>query len=376
MTSDAGERGHEHEVDVGPDLARARGLLPSQYADPIVFAHERARVFSRSWQIAASASAVAAVGAYVTAELAGEPVLVVRAAPGEGGLRAFFNVCPHRAGPVARGCGRRAQLRCGYHGWTFSLDGALVQAPEAEGCDLSGVALTPISVASWGPLVFVAIEPAAPLREVLAGIAEPDPSLAWVMRRDYELEANWKVYVDNYLEGYHVPIVHPGLYAELDYPRYRTETSTWWSEQIAPLRPAPSAHAPGEAASVAPEGGAPTRVYRPSAAGESARYHWVFPNVMLNAYQGILQTNLVVPLGPDRTRVAFEWYADAPTPALDDARWRELVGFSEVVQEEDRAICETVQRNLGSRGAVRARYVPARENGVHHFHRLYAAALR
>lgn len=358
---------HAVPVEIDRDIARARGLLPRSYVEPAVLDDERTRVFGRSWQLVARADELAVVGAYVTAELAGEPVLVVRADAGEPGLRAFFNVCPHRAGPVARGCGRRKQLSCGYHGWTFSLDGALLRAPESDGCDLTGVGLTPISVARWGPLVFASIEPAAPLAEVFAGIAEPHGSLAWVMRRDYELSANWKVYVDNYLEGYHIPIVHPRLFGELDYARYRTETATWWSRQHAPLRPIP---ATGDS-----EAGA-TRAYRPETEGEEASYHWVFPNLMLNAYQGMLQTNVVIPLGPDRTRVRFEWFAPPPAPSEGDARWSELVGFSELVQEEDRTICETVQRNLGSRGAVRGRYVVARENGVHHFHRLYASAMR
>lgn len=354
-------------VEIDLDIARARGLWPQSYFEPAVLEHERTRVFGRSWQVVARAEELTVVGAYVTAELAGEPVLVVRADAGADGLRAFFNVCPHRAGPVARGCGRRKQLQCGYHGWTFSLEGALLRAPESEGCDLTGVGLTPISVARWGPLVFASIEPATPLADVLAGIAEPAASLAWVMRRDYELSANWKVYVDNYLEGYHIPIVHPRLFGELDYARYRTETATWWSRQHAPLRPIPAS------GDVAP--GA-SRTYWPGTDGEEASYHWVFPNLMLNAYQGMLQTNLVIPLGPDRTRVRFEWFAPPPAPTESDARLRELVGFSELVQEEDRTICETVQKNLSSRGAARGRYVIARENGVHHFHRLYADAMR
>ncbi len=353
------------DLDVDPNIALARGLSPSLYTEPRVLERERSRVFSRSWQIVARAAQLEAVGAFVTTELGGEPIVLVRAEPGPAGLRAFFNVCPHRAGPVARGCGRRKQLVCGYHGWSFALDGKLLRAPESEGCDLAGVGLAPLSVASWGPLIFASIEPVAPLAEVLLGIPEPSVELAWVMRRDYELDASWKVYVDNYLEGYHIPIVHPRLYGELDYARYRTETAQWWSEQIAPLRTA------GEA-----ESGASSRIYRPEGEHDRARYHWVFPNLMLNAYFGMLQTNQVVPLGPRRTRVIFEWYVAPPVPREGDPRWDELVGFSELVQEEDRAICETVQQNLSSRAAVRTRYVPARELGVHHFHRLYADAMR
>jgi choline monooxygenase len=353
-----GDRG---ALDIDDDIARARGLPPRLYASPDALAAEQARVLARSWQIVAHAADVAEVGAFVTASIGVDPILVVRAAPGDGGLRAYFNVCPHRAGPVARGCGRRKQLACGYHGWTFALTGELLRAPESDGCDLAGVGLRPIAVEAWGPLVLCAIEPAAPLSEVLFGIRPPSASLVRVLARDYELQANWKIYVENYLEGYHVPIVHPRLFAELDYARYRTELARWWSRQHAPLRASPS-------------GAETARTYRHETDDEDASYHWIFPTLMLNAYQGILQTNVVIPLGPTRTRVRFEWLAPAPIPE-GDPRMRELVELSELVQEEDRSICEAVQTNLGSRGADRARYVPSREAGVHHFHRLYAEAL-
>jgi choline monooxygenase len=345
--------------DIDPDPARAEALPPAVYTDPALLAREQERVFAATWQLVGRAEQLADVGSYVTAELGGEPVLIVRDADR---LRGWFNVCPHRAGPLARGCGKRKTIQCGYHGWTFGLDGRLLHAPESEGCDLSSIALAPIEVAVWGPLVFAAIAPAMPFDAYLGGVPAPSASLRWVMRRDFPVDANWKVYVDNYLEGYHIPVVHPELHKELDYDRYRTVTDRWWSRQFAPLRPLP------------PD---PTkRAYRPEREDEEAEYYWAFPNLMLNIYQGMLQTNVVVPLSADRTNVVFEWYAaEPPADAATDEKWQRLVEMSVLLQDQDAAICATVQRNLRSRGARRGRYAPKRENGVHHFHRLLAELL-
>lgn len=351
--------------EIDADLARARSLPPEWYVEPQALARERRGVFARTWQLALRASELSEVGSYVATEVGGEPVLVARAAPGPGGLRAWSNVCPHRAGPLAQGSGKRRTIQCGYHGWTFDLEGRLVRAPEAEGRDLSDLALAPLSVGVWGPLLFVALDPAASLAETFADVSEPAPSLRWVMARDYPVEADWKVYVDNYLEGYHIPVVHPELFKELDYANYRTVLARWSSRQFAPLRP------------VAAQERAAERVYAPEFEGEEAEYYWVFPNLMLNLYKGMLQTNVVLPIAPGRCVVRFEWFsAEPPADPARDPKWTRLVEMSDLLQAQDATICATVQRNLAARGARRGFYVPARESGVHHFHRLLAECAR
>jgi phenylpropionate dioxygenase-like ring-hydroxylating dioxygenase large terminal subunit len=340
-----------------PDLRRAVTPPAELYVDPAWLARERERVFARAWQPVAHLDALAASGDQACAELAERPIVVVRDG---GALRGFHNVCRHRAGPVAVGAGRRASLQCRYHGWTYGLDGRLLRAPEMEeACDFdpAAVALEPVAVAAWGPLVFATLDPAAPpLAEVLAGVTAIG-GLRFALRRDYLVDCNWKVYVDNYLEGYHIPLVHPELHRELDYDAYRTETFRHASLQHAPLRASASR-------------------YRPAAPGEPNRYWWVFPNLMLNVYEGQVQTNLVVPLGPERTRVVFEWFAaDPPADPAADPGWARLLDMSELVQAQDTAICEAVQRNLRG-GAYRGgRYSPRRENGVHHFHGLLHESL-
>lgn len=346
-----------------PNIATAATIPARLYVDPVYLELEQERIFARTWQLVGRAEQLERTGDYFTAEIAGEAIVIVR---DRDTLRGFHNICLHRAGPVAYGCGRRQTLQCKYHGWTYSLAGELLRAPEMEGVERFSPAdmrLLPVQVATWGPLVFANLDlKAPPLAEFLEDIPtraeqfRPD-EMRYVMRKDYELACNWKVYVDNYLEGYHVPVVHPGLHKELDYDQYRVEPHRYYSLQHAPLRPA------GQ--------GAGDRRYVPDEGSTDAQYYWLFPNVMLNVYLGQMQTNVVLPLDHRRTLVRFEWFAAAPPadPAADPA-WTRLVAFSDEIQQEDIEICEVVQRNLRSRIYDRGRYSARRENGVHHFHSL------
>ncbi len=347
-----------------PDIRRASTIPARLYNDPVYFELERERVFAHSWQLAGRREQLAEPGAFITAQIGNDSVVVVR----DGDvLRGFHNVCLHRAGPVAHGCGRRQTLQCKYHGWTYTLDGQLLRAPEMEGVERftpEDMRLRPVGVAVWGPLVFVNLDGAAP---ALADVLEDIPqrvapfgceSMRFVMRKEYELACNWKVYVDNYLEGYHIPVVHPSLHKEIDYDAYRVEPRRYSSIQHAPLRPVP--------------GPASDRKYDPSkGAVAEAVYGWLFPNIMLNVYLDLMQTNVVLPVAHDRTVVVFEWFAsNPPADPATDLEWARLVAFSDEIQGEDVEICETVQRNLRSRVYDRGRYSAKRETGVHHFHSL------
>jgi phenylpropionate dioxygenase-like ring-hydroxylating dioxygenase large terminal subunit len=351
-------------VPFDPDIAKAATIPARLYNDPVYLELEREREFAHTWQLVKRIEPLAQRGDYITAEVGNDAVVVVR--DGES-LRGFCNVCLHRAGPVAQGCGRRQTLQCRYHGWTYNLQGGLLHAPEMEGVENfhpEDMPLRSVAMATWGPRVFVNLDgKAPPLDEVLEDIPPrvapfQCASMRYVMRKEYELACNWKIYVDNDLEGYHVPVVHPGLHRELDYDQYRVAPHRYFSFQHAPLRPVPAAAA--------------DRKYGPVAGGvPEAFYVWVFPNGMLNVYMGQMQTNVVLPLSHDRTRVVFEWFAaDPPADPATDERWTRLVAFSDEIQDEDIEICETVQRNLRSRIYDRGRYSAKRENGVHHFHSL------
>ena len=345
-----------------PNIAGASTIPARVYTDPVFFALEQERIFARTWQLVGRTDQVRETGQFFTARILDESIVVLR--DGDT-LRGFHNVCLHRAGPVAEGCGKRQTLQCRYHGWTYNLRGELVRAPEMEGVQrfsLDDMHLVPVRVASWGPLVFANLDPnALPLEHYLEDIPARAErfhaeGMRWVMRKDYILECNWKVYVDNYLEGYHVPVVHPGLHKEIDYDQYRVEPHRYYSLQHAPLRPVT---------------GAAARNYVPREGSDDTQYYWLFPNIMLNVYLGQMQTNVILPQGHERTLVIFEWYAtNPPADPATDAEWAKLVAFSDEIQVEDIEICETVQRNLKSRVYDRGRYSAKRENGVHHFHSL------
>jgi choline monooxygenase len=306
---------------------------------------------------------------YFTFDLVGEPIVVVRDAAGT--LRAFSNVCRHRAGPIAQGAGCKKELTCGYHGWTYTLDGRLIGTPEVDGMeffDRSTMGLFPLQCETWQQFIFVNFAPKGPsLSEYLGNIPElarefSFAGLALAERREYLVNCNWKVYVDNYLEGYHIPIVHPGLMKEIDYPRYRCETFRYHSQQLGPVK----AVMPGDIHE---------RIYPPGVGLKEALYFWVFPNLMLNFYPDNVQTNLIVPLSHDKTLTIFEWYFHDAGSAKIRERAAKAIAFSDVVQQEDVHICEAVQRGLQSVTYDRGRYSVKRENGVHHFHMLLSEFL-
>ncbi len=348
-----------------PDIERAATIPARLYNDPVYLELERERVFAHSWQLVGRTDQLREHGQYLTATVGNDSIVVLR--DGDA-LRGFHNVCLHRAGPVASGCGKRKTLQCRYHGWTYGLDGTLTHAPEMESVKNfhpSEMHLVPVAVATWGPLVFANLDgKAPPLLEVLEDIPQRVApfrceTMQYVMRKEWEIACNWKVYVDNYLEGYHLPVVHPGLHKELDYAAYRVEPHRYFSFQHAPLR---QVHG----------GNAAERRYDPAKAEVAeALYVWLFPNIMLNVYMGQMQTNVVIPLSHDRCRVVFEWYsASPPADPATDTEWTRLLAFSDEIQDEDIEICEAVQRNLRSRIYDRGRYSALREVGVHHFHSL------
>jgi choline monooxygenase len=171
------------------------------------------------------------------------------------------------------------------------------------------------------------------------------------------IDCNWKIYVDNYLEGYHIPIAHPGLMKEIDYAQYRTDTYRYYSQQFAPIR----ARNTDDTAE---------RLYAPGTGLQDALYFWIFPNLMLNVYPDNISTNLIVPLSHEKTLTIFEWFFHDVRSKKTQERMKRSIAFSDEVQHEDISLCENVQRGLRSATYDRGRYSVKRENGVHHFHML------
>jgi choline monooxygenase len=247
----------------------------------------------------------------------------------------------------------------------YDLAGNLKTTPEMEGVEnfsKEGFCLQPVQVETWGSLVFVNLDPKAPplaetFQEILLETQHiPAAEMTMVERRDYVVECNWKVYVDNYLEGYHIPIAHPGLFREIDYDRYEVVTRRYHSLQKAPLKPV--------------RGAGPSDRYVRLDADDDVLFYWVFPNLMLNLYPDNFTVNIIVPLSENQTLTIFEWYFHKQGEGEAWENLQQNISFVDEIQQEDIEICENVQRNLNSRAYNQGRFSVLRENGVHHFHGL------
>lgn len=348
------------------DITRAHTLDKSFYLDPAVYAQARERLFARSWQWLGDLGDVSAPGSAsprdVLPGLLDEPLLLVR--DDAGVLRCMSNVCTHRGNRLVQAPCRTSQLRCGYHSRRFGLDGRMQFMPGFEGaCNFPSKAddLPVAPFGAFGGHGWASIAPLFPLQDLLAEMQtrlgwlpiesfRPEPSLS----RDYSFDAHWALYVENYLEGLHIPFVHPGLSSTLDLFGYHYELGRGAVLQLARARD-------GEAAfdlpASSPEHGQRIAAY----------YWWLFPNLMLNFYPWGLSLNLVQPLGPARTRVLFRSFV-----ADDSLLGSGAGGALHDVEMEDEAVVLGVQQGIRSRLYSAGRYSPQHEIGVHHFHRLVA----
>ncbi|MEK6676011.1 MAG: aromatic ring-hydroxylating dioxygenase subunit alpha [Planctomycetota bacterium] len=356
------------EIDV--DICKAWTPPTWVYTDPNVYERIKDRLFARSWQLVCDADRVRVPGqVYPFTLLEGcldEPLLLARDRSDR--LHCYSNVCTHRGHLVCHEPGMEHGLRCRYHGRRFNLDGEFVSMPEFEGVeDFPSEAdnLTAVPLGQWGPLLFAGVRPEGSLSEWLKPVKE---RVAWMpldefqfdpsRSRDYLVQANWALYCENYLEGFHIPYVHMGLNEALDYGAYRTELFEHSSLQIGIGQGGVDVFdLPRES----PDFGQKIAGY----------YFWLFPNLMLNFYPWGLSINVVKPLAVDRTRVSFLAYVWKPEKVGSGAG-TEL----DRVEREDELVVEAVQRGVRARLYERGRYSPSRETGTHHFHRMLAARLQ
>ena len=319
------------------------------YSGDEPFKVDRDQVLRRSWQFIGHEAMAAKAGDYLAEEIGGAPVVVVRNA--EGALAGFHNVCRHRAGAlVADGQGRCGEaFVCRYHGWRYALDGRLRSAADfgsAPGFDPRQYGLYPIRVEAWRGLVFVNLDlDAAPLAEVLQPLAgaAPLPAFPLIERRSHALGCNWKTYVENYLEGYHLPVVHPEFDEDVVVADYRVEIEGHVIFHSAPPRDA--------------------SVY-------AGTWAWIWPNLAINTYRQGYMIERMTALGPEQTRLDYFYFFD---PARSD-ELAEMFTVSDRVTAQDRQVCEEVQRNLRTgiyRGGVLS---PKHEHGVAWFQARIAQA--
>lgn len=323
----------------------ARTAVPAAwYVDPAVLERERWAIFARHWHFVGAGADLAAPGCYVATTVAGFPLVVVN---GGGALRGFHNVCRHRGGPLVwEGSGTTLSLVCRYHGWAYGLDGALRSARDFGDPALDAVAaecaLRPVRVATWRGLVFAH----------LAGGEEPPDLVEWLgavveecegfdlegfvpgERSSHDMAANWKVYAENYQEGYHIPLVHPGLQRQIDAKRYQVEVRGECCVHRAPAR---------------------------DGAATGGAWLWRFPGLALNVYPAGMSVETYAPTGPTTTRVDYTFFFSPSAPA---AERQAAVASSTAILEEDRVICEAVQRNMAS-GLYHGGFLsPRHEGGV------------
>jgi Rieske 2Fe-2S family protein len=358
------------ELAESPATTREQGtaLDPRLYTDPAVLELEQELIFERTWQLAGHVSALPAPGSYVTAQAGTQPVLVVR--DEQGRLRAYRNVCRHRASRLLSDSGQcKGAIRCRYHGWTYRFDGSLIGVPEGlafgERLDKAALSLLPVRVETLCGLIFVNLDQAAStLAELVGDLPERlaryrIESLGTFSPGGGTQPANWKVIAENYLEGYHIPIAHPGLMRMLDYRRYDTEPYEHYVWFEAPLRSKRSSNRLERlyARLVEPMPGL-------SEADRSVwRYVFIWPNTTIDLYPDQVNTWQMLPDGLDRTSDTF----GSLRPANSGPRTRLVQWINQrlntLVLHEDIDLVDNVQQGLQTRG-YRCGPLSQRETGV------------
>jgi phenylpropionate dioxygenase-like ring-hydroxylating dioxygenase large terminal subunit len=352
------------------ELLQGRTLPSAWYSDPDVLRLEQERIFKRSWQYAGAVEQAAEPGAFFTCLAGNVPVVVVRDRAGE--LRSFVNVCRHRGHEVAHGCGKRETLQCPYHAWTYDLDGSLRSAPRSErerDFDHADWSLRQVLVDTWGSLVFVNPDlDAAPLAETLGELPEEmssrgtDPSdLAYRGRsREWIVEANWKLVVENFLECYHCPVAHKSFsrLIDVDPDAYLLRTGRWSSSQYGPVHEDDGRSLP----------------YSPVGEVRTSQFHFVWPNWTLNTLPGPAHVRVFVfvPVDAERTASFVDGFW---APGTSDEIIEEITSFGLTVGQEDRNLVESVHRGLRSGAIGQGRLLLGSERLIQHFQLLVYDAL-
>ena len=339
-------------------IERAETIPSDWYYNPEIELIEKELIFKKEWQLVAHISQIPNPGDSICTQIENEPILIVHADKDDD--RAFYNVCKHRGGPMDVKRGTKTVLQCQYHGWTYLMDGSLRGVPQfnkVELFDKKDFGLKPAAMEIWQGLIFISVadEPRE-FSRVIAGIAErisPVDLSKFKFHQtvEYTIKCNWKLYADNFLEGYHIPIVHPELAKLLDYRNYITEAEEYYSLQYSPFSENSN-----------------NNIYK--ADNGQAYYYFIYPNFMLNILPGRLQTNIIKPVDPETCRVLFHYYYEDPERAKAENIIKEDLNYSEKIQQEDIEICEAVQRGLHSSAYDKGRFSVERELGVYHFQTL------
>ena len=354
--------------------AAAMSLKAEAYTDPAWFALEQNAIFAKSWQWVCHVEKVRDPGQYVTATIAGRSIVVLR--DREGVLRAFYNVCKHRAHELLEGEGVANHIMCPYHAWVYRLDGGLHRAPHTEslvGFNKDEICLDAVQVEAFCGFIYVNLDPnAAPLaeqsgdlgREIMYWAPEVE-ELTFGHRLTYDIKSNWKNVVDNFLECYHCPTAHKDFCTLVDMDTYKVTTHGMYSSHMADA---------GQNANLAYDVS--------NAAVKTHAVWWMYPTTCIMRYPGrpsMIILN-IIPMGPDRTLETYDFYLVDQTP--DEAEKEAIRYLDEVLQVEDIGLVESVQRGMATPAFDQGRIVHdpegsgKSEHAVHHFHGLVLDAYK
>jgi len=330
--------------EINPDIRSAETLSSEFYTDEVYFEESKQKIFARSWQLLGLVSSAYNVQPKILLEnFLDEPILISQDEKNR--IQCLSNVCTHRGKILVKEDCKRDGLRCGYHGRRFSLDGKFLSMPEfadVKNFPSEKDNLAKIRFEVWNDLVFISIDPVAPIEqfigEMKSSTADLDSEkLKLASTKDYFVKAHWALYCENYLEGFHIPYVHKSLNEVLDYGNYTTDLFKYLNLQT-------GLDEQGEIA---------------------AKYFFIFPNMMFNFYPWGLSVNIVKPIKSNLTKVEYMTFVSDKSK-LDTGAGADL----ETVELEDQAVVESVQKGINSSFYERGRYSPTREQGTHHFHRL------
>ena len=357
-----------------PDPTRSMSLHADAYTEARWHEIEQREVFARTWQWVGHVESLREPGSYTALQVAGMPVVLVRGRDGE--LRAFYNVCQHRAHELLSGSGRTDSIVCPYHGWTYELTGRLARArrtADLAGFDASSICLSEVRAEEFGGFVYVNLDRAtAGLAEQSGGLGDeiarwaPDvEQLTHVRRIHYDIASNWKNVIDNFLECYHCHVAHKDFVTLVEMDTYRVTTHGIYSSHMA--RAGYSANSAYDV---------------DSATVRDLAVWWLWPNTCLMRYpgRGNFSVMQMVPAGPERTLETIDFYFE--TADLAEADTESIRYIDEVLQPEDVSLVESVQRGMRTPAFTQGRIVcdpggsGLSEHGIHHFHGLVLDAYR
>jgi choline monooxygenase len=355
---------------VDPDIAKASTLSTAFYTDPAFYEEAKEKIFAKSWQFIGDVSLAAEPGQccpfILLEDYLDEPLVLTRES--NQSLHVLSNVCTHRGNIVVNEPCRVANLRCRYHGRQFRHDGSFVSMPEfkeVKNFPTGADNLARMALQQWGPWLFTSIDPERSYQPFLQHMID---RLHWLpvnefvfepqLSKDYLVKAHWALYCENYLEGFHIPFVHAGLNAVIDFGNYTTELFTWSNLQLGIAKDDDDIF---DLPASSPDYGKRVAAY----------YFFVFPNMMFNFYPWGLSINIVQPRSIDSCKVSFLTYT-----WKKDKLNRGAGADLDTVEHEDEEVVEAVQKGIRSRFYKHGRYSVTREQGTHHFHRMIAEFMR